>query len=304
MRIAIIGAGMCGVTAARVLADAGHAPVILDKGRGVGGRMATRRVGDGLQFDHGAQYLSAKKAGFAALLDRAREMGAAHRWTPQGTSERTVGSPGISAIPKCLSNGLDLRLGTDVESIDQVDGGWSVAGLTFDRVICTTPSPQTARLLGRHSLTQALEPVVFAPNLTLMLALPKAEQPPFTSRRAPDDNIAWIALDSAKTSRPGPDCWVAQASPEWSRAHLELDKDEIAAKMLPMVCAIIGADPTAALYVSGHRWRFALAETPLGQPFLTDGTGLFLGGDWALAGRVEAAWDSGQAMAQAVLATA
>lgn len=303
MRIAIIGAGMCGLTAARVLEDAGHAPVLFDKSRGVGGRMATRRVGDDLQFDHGAQYLSAKGDGFAAFLARAKAAGAAGNWTPEGASVRTVGIPGMNAIAKTQAGGLDLRLGTEIAHVQQADGAWQVADEGFDRVILTIPAPQAAQLLGANPLTQALEPVVMAPNLTLLLALPKSASPPFVSRRAPQDDISWIALDSAKTSRTGPDCWVAQASPEWSRAHLELEKDAIAAKMLPMVCNLIGADQSAALHVAGHRWRYALAQKPLGQPFLSDGAGLFIGGDWALAGRVEAAWDSGQAMAKAVLAS-
>jgi renalase len=67
--IVIIGAGMAGMACARRLADAGHAPVVLDKGRGIGGRMATRRIGD-LRIDHGAQYVNAHRAGFVAMLDR------------------------------------------------------------------------------------------------------------------------------------------------------------------------------------------------------------------------------------------
>ena len=67
MRVAIIGAGMSGLACARRLVDAGLSPVVFDKGQGIGGRMATRRV-DGLQFDHGAQYVTAQDSGFAAVL--------------------------------------------------------------------------------------------------------------------------------------------------------------------------------------------------------------------------------------------
>ena len=65
--VIIIGAGMAGLACARKLADAGITPVVLDKGRGIGGRVATRRVGD-LQFDHGAQFVNAHGAGFATVL--------------------------------------------------------------------------------------------------------------------------------------------------------------------------------------------------------------------------------------------
>jgi len=88
--IAIIGAGMAGLACARHLAQAGHAPIIFDKGRGIGGRLATRRA-EGLQFDHGAQYVNAHTPGFAALLAELAAAGAAAPW-PDGTGRsHTVG---------------------------------------------------------------------------------------------------------------------------------------------------------------------------------------------------------------------
>ena len=54
--VAIIGAGMSGLAAARVLSDAGYAVTIFEKSRGVGGRAATRRRA-GFIYDHGAQYI-------------------------------------------------------------------------------------------------------------------------------------------------------------------------------------------------------------------------------------------------------
>ncbi|MBD3256947.1 FAD-dependent oxidoreductase, partial [candidate division GN15 bacterium] len=37
----VVGAGAAGLTCARRIADAGMSVLVLDKGRGVGGRMAT-----------------------------------------------------------------------------------------------------------------------------------------------------------------------------------------------------------------------------------------------------------------------
>jgi predicted NAD/FAD-dependent oxidoreductase len=44
MRIGIVGAGMAGLSCAEGLANHGHDVVLLDKGRGPGGRMSTRRT--------------------------------------------------------------------------------------------------------------------------------------------------------------------------------------------------------------------------------------------------------------------
>ncbi|WP_296703062.1 NAD(P)-binding protein [Thiocapsa sp. UBA6158] len=87
-RIAVIGSGMAGLACARRLTEAGHAPVVFDKGRGIGGRLATRRTPEGWQFDHGAQYITTSSPGFQALLEQAERAGAAARWADAGRSAR------------------------------------------------------------------------------------------------------------------------------------------------------------------------------------------------------------------------
>jgi len=55
--IAVVGAGMAGITCARTLQQAGHQVTVFEKSRGLGGRMATRDSAFG-SFDHGAQYFT------------------------------------------------------------------------------------------------------------------------------------------------------------------------------------------------------------------------------------------------------
>ena len=308
--IAIIGAGMAGLSCARRLADAGHAPVVLDKGRGIGGRLATRRAEGGLQFDHGAQYLTARSAEFAALLAAAESAGAVARWDDGAGNPRYVGTPSMTALAKHLGRGLDIRQGTEVTSLRERDTGWSVltpAGeMLVDRVVVTAPAPQIGVLLGTaHPLAEALSDVQFDPCLTLMAAVAADAPRPFVSRLDPDDPIAWIAQDSSKPGRAAAASWVAQASPAWSKQHLELDRDEIAERMLPMVCDRLGFDRGSVLHAVAHRWRYARVSRPLGRPFLQNASGKFhAGGDWCLDARVEAAWQSGDAIARSILETA
>jgi renalase len=308
-RIVIIGAGIAGLACAHRLGEAGLKPVLFDKGRGPGGRLATRRATDSLQFDHGAQYVTAKGGGFAALLAAAEAAGALARWRAESDKPRHVGTPGMNALAKHLARGLDVRCGAPVSGIHRDGDEWVVlvdgAAQRCDRVVITVPAPQIAGLLGAtHPLLDELAGVRMDPCLTLMAAFTTDAPRPFISRADDADALAWIALDASKPGRPAGATWVAQASPAWSATHLELAPDAIAALMLPMLCARLGAPQSCVTLAAAHRWRHARVATPLGRPFLRDATRtLHAGGDWCLDARVEAAWTSGDAIARDILAS-
>ncbi|WP_245969650.1 NAD(P)/FAD-dependent oxidoreductase [Thiocapsa rosea] len=308
-RIAIVGAGMAGLACARHLADAGYAPVVFDKGRGIGGRLATRRTPDGLQFDHGAQYVTARSTGFDALLKQAQTAGAAALWPDGSDQPHVVGTPGMTGLAKHLGQGLDIRQGTAVTGLHKADRGWTVtlAGETevFDRVVVTVPAPQVADLLGpEHPFSREVAGVRLDPCLTLMAAFTSDTPQPFIARADADDPLAWIAQDSSKPGRSAAVCWVAQASTDWSTAHLDFAPDNLVSLMLPMLCDRLGADPSTVRYAAAHRWRYARVLVPLGRPFARDDSGtLYAGGDWCLGPRVEAAWTSGDAIARDILSS-
>lgn len=320
--VIVVGAGLAGLACARALSDAGQSVQVLDKGRGIGGRMATRRVvldGATLRFDHGAQYVTAYDPGFAALLEGAAEAGAAAIWDDTGARLRHTGVPGMSALARHLGAGLAVTQGATVTALRPGPEGWELqtrsgdavgATLRARRVVLAIPAPQAGALLGAdHPLAGPLAGVAMEPCLTLMAAFPAADTPdtPAPQRFAADaaHPLAWIARDSSKPGRAvaGLTGWVAQASPEWSAQHLEDSFEQIAARMLPLLAERLGLDPARARHVSAHRWRYARVAQPLGTPFLADAqAGLWLGGDWCLAPRAEAAWQSGRAMATDILA--
>jgi predicted NAD/FAD-dependent oxidoreductase len=309
-RIAVIGAGMAGLSCARRLADAGYAPVVFDKGRGIGGRLATRRTPGGLQFDHGTQYVTARSAVFDAVLKEARTAGAAALWTDgaEGTDRpHIVGTPGMNALAKHLARGIAIRQGNQVTGLREAGRGWTLTlpgeAQVFDRVVVTVPAPQLSELLGtEHPMSREVASVRLDPCVTLMASFDPNAPQPFITRADPDDPLAWIAQDSSKPGRSASVCWVAQASTAWSTAHLELAPDALVARMLPMLCDRLGTDATAVRYAAAHRWRYARVCVPFGRPFARDASGtLYAGGDWCLGPRVEAAWSSGEAIAQDIL---
>jgi predicted NAD/FAD-dependent oxidoreductase len=303
-RIAIIGAGLAGLAAARRLTEAGLGVRLFDKGRGPGGRLATRRIGhDGAEhrFDHGAQYLRAEGAGFAAMLDEAGAL-------PWPDPARRVAVPGMSALGRHLARGLDLAAGRQVVGLDAADGGWTVrhrdaarAGdavtteAGFEAVLVTVPAEQAIPLLP--SFAARLVAIRYAPCWTVMAAFAARLDRPDVLRSGDGCAIGWAARDSAKPGRKaGQENWVMQAGPDWSRAHLgdSAPADALLREFAP------GAP---ALFAVAHRWRFALLEAPLGESCLWAG-GLGYASDGCLGGRGEAAWDSGMALAARVLGDA
>jgi len=310
--IAVIGAGIAGLACARRLADAGLAVAVFDKGRGIGGRMATRRMGAGI--DHGAQYFTARSAEFRAQVADWLAAGAVAAWDAPVALGRSgpayVGAPRMTAPAQALARGLAVTTSVTVTGIVRRDGGWSLATADrpdggeqrFDAVVLAVPWPQVGALVAGSGVAWPAVAPVYAPCWALLLAggdglanLPDA--------MAPDDPvIAWVARGSAKPGRGvGPETAIVHATPDWSRTHLEEPADAVIAAMLDRLRQLAG--PVAADETAAHRWRYALVEQAAGLPCLWDEAAL-LGacGDWCLGGRVEAAFESGRALAARILA--
>ncbi len=305
-RIAIIGAGVAGLTAARTLRAAGRSPRVLDKGRSIGGRLASRQTREGPAFDHGAQYVTARLDGFAQELSLAAATGTAAVWETAKGRARYVGMPAMNSLAGHFAGDAEVELGVEVTSLRAGPDGWTVATTegeeAFETVLLAVPAPQAVRLLGDHPLVERLRQVEMAPCLTLMAAFEPGPPAPFTSREDRTADLAWVAHDGGKPGREAAATFVAHAGEDWSRAHLEADKDEIARLMLPLLCDAIGRPDEEARLLRGHRWRYARVTAPLGAPCIADHSGtLLLGGDWCLGARVEAAWQSGIALAERVL---
>lgn len=313
MRVAIVGAGITGLACARDLVAAGLEVVVFDKGRGVGGRLATRRAEGGFQFDHGASQVSATGAPFAALLKEAEAAGALACWEPgAGTSDASpsfVGLPGMSGFARYLAQGIDVRVGSTVGTVDRVDVGWRVTvgdhSETFDRVVLTLPAPQIIRLLGTtHPLSKEVSGVQMSPCLTLMAAFAGQGHVQDQKFAQPPGDLDIITLENSKPGRQGDlQLWVAHANADFSNRHLDQELPDIAQMMLPLLCDHLGRKPAEALHAVAHRWRYARASRPLGLPFLSDRSGqMYLGGDWCLGNTAEAGWTSGRAVAADLLA--
>ena len=304
----MVGAGLAGLSCAQRLKQAGCEVRLFDKGRAAGGRMSVRRIataeGDAT-FDHGAQYMTAHDPAFQREVQAWRDEGLAASW-PAAGPEAWVGTPGMNAPVKRMAAGLDVAWRATVSALAREGGHWRLRGedvdeAAYDAVLLAIPAEQAGPLLrpwdAGMAACAAATPA--QPCWTVMAAF--AERVPVTAdvlrKQGP---IGWAARNSAKPGRSGPETWVIQAGPSWSAEHLEDAADAVTAALLAAFADRAGGALPQTLAVAAHRWRYARSGQA-GRSMMWNGA-LHLGmcGDWLLGPRVECAWLSGAALAQAV----
>ncbi|MDP4539786.1 NAD(P)-binding protein [Qipengyuania sp. DY56-A-20] len=217
MTVAIIGAGMAGLSCARPLVQAGLTVEIYDKGRGPGGRMSTRRVtveGRGLRFDHGAQYFTARDERFRAEVAAWQQAGRVAPW-PAAGDEALVGVPGMNEPVRAMAEGLDVGWGARIDRLDRVAGEWMLHGdgllESHSTVVVAVPAEQAGPLVAGFSpqFGDRAERTVSEPCWTVMACF--AQPLPLPDTLATGDSVAWAARDGAKPGRSGSESWVLQA---------------------------------------------------------------------------------------------
>ncbi|MFM1960762.1 MAG: hypothetical protein RL588_2279 [Pseudomonadota bacterium] len=310
-RIAIVGAGLSGLACATRLKGAGFGVRLFDKARGPGGRMSTRRVETPLgtvAFDHGAQYFTARGDSFRARVEAWVHAGVTAPW-PAAGPEAWVGVPGMNAPVKVLAENQSVAWSTLVEALVPEAGAWrlrTAEGLSdlFDSIVLALPAEQAAALLAPHEAAMAARAAASrtSPCWTVMAA--------FERRLDLDDIIreegllGWAARNASKPGRQGPEAWVLQATPEWSREHLEAQAETVIETLLGALARHQGAPLPDPVSVQAHRWRYARSSVGEDLAIWSGGRGLGCCGDWLSGPRVECAWDSGEALAASMIRSA
>ncbi len=282
--------------------------------------MSTRR-GEDWQCDTGAQYFTARDPDFRAEVDRWTDAGVAQQWTPRiraldglstrnsrSTEERFVGFPRMTAPANFLALALPIEAKTTVTQLQRAPVGWrlhsteqGLCDARFDAVLIAIPAPQAVPLLQGWApeLVAIASSAVMRGCWALMLRFDAPVSLPFDAAFINAGPLRWMARDSNKPGRGGPETWLLHANAEWSERHLDAPVESVAKIMLEAFHTFGGPSPTQW---SAHRWRYADTEPVLNQVFAWDAkAGLGMCGDWLNGGKVEGAWISGSALARNVL---
>ena len=268
--------------------------------------MSTRRVETPLgtvSVDHGAQYFTARGDGFRAEVARWAAEGLAAPW-PAAGPEAWVGIPSMNTPVKALAEGRSIAWSTVVEALCRDGDAWRLKtpeGLSgpFDTVALALPAEQAAALLAGWDSDLAARAAASqtAPCWTVMAAF--AERLPIAADTLGEDGVlGWAARNSAKPGRGGPEAWVLQASPDWSRHHLEDPAEAVGQALLAAFAERIGAPLPEPMVLQVHRWRYARSSAGSDLALWSGAAQLGCCGDWLAGPRIECAWDSGQALAR------
>lgn len=337
MDVAIVGAGMAGLAAARRLAETcpDLTVAIFDKVSPVGGRAMSRTVHNAV-VDHGAQYLKTpttelhryitETLSHAKPLDIGQDV-----WIFDATGTIAPGDPeqnagakwtfegGLQRLPEAMAEGLDVRCDTLIEHINAIpdDGFQLTAGtevVAHSRaVLLTPPAPLTLPLIAsstlptvqRHAIMQELGKVVYRPCISVALGYRKPLQPqPFyalvnTDREHP---ISWLAYEHTKPGRSmgGQSVLLVQMAAEWSATHHSIPHKLIGDDVANLAAGLLGKEVLKPDWCDCHCWRYALPKSGC-DPSALEGDGLFFAGDSIVGqGRLHLAIESGWAAANRI----
>jgi renalase len=311
--VVVIGAGIAGLNIARQLEGK---VIVLDKSRGVGGRMATRRA-DAFQFDHGCQFFSAKHPDFCDFLAPYIEQGVIADWqanfvefhgdvinTQRQWSDEFphyIAQPGMTSLCKALAETLDVRCNQHVSACRQITNGWEITTHCDQKyhanwLVFAMPAAQIVELLPQNiSFRTTLNDIAMLPCYALMLGLSTQPDVAWQAACVKQADLSWISLVHSKPGRPKASSIVALASNAWAAAHLETDNNVVQSHLQRCLVNYLGASVLDPEHIALHRWRYANIGKQTGPHAYADPQAQVVAcGDWCIQGRVEAAYLSSQ----------
>ena len=306
--VLVVGGGISGIAAAREVQRAGLPVLVYDRGRRLGGRMASRTT-DGRPVDIGASYFTVSDPAFAAVATGWQGRGLAREWTdtfavygdPEKSSTegpmRWAAPRGLRSLVEDLADGLDIRSSV---TVGRIEPGLTVAGRAYAAVVLAMPDPQARRLLGPgYAAALAALDDPYEPVLALTAGWAERAWADLDGAFVNGDPVvAWVADDGRRRGDDAP-VLVAHSTTDFAAGHLE-DPGAAEAPMVDALRERLGI-PAAPAYAKVHRWSFARPTRQRDDPYFLGDGGLGVCGDgWHGKSRVEAAYLSGRALGRAI----
>ncbi|MCC5907758.1 MAG: FAD-dependent oxidoreductase [Balneolaceae bacterium] len=338
MVIGIIGAGISGLTAGRLLAKAGHEVTIFEKSRGYGGRMATRYAGKDLneKLDHGLPYFKAESAEFKEFAAELLEKNLIRVWGKnfsgfdgenllnrnpnESNSTLFTSVNGMNAIGKYLGRWVDVRTNTRVGGLTYFGTNrtrkrsWMInltssEAVGVDAVIIAMPAPQAYGILNSTidevntlKIVRKIDEVQYRPAFSLMAGYGDAPSPEWEGIVCVNSILDFISNERSKRDDAGETSFVIQANESFTRKHQKSDRETVIREMLGEFTKITGGFVSDAEWQQLHFWRYSRAKKVIGDHFYfeleDEDAPLALIGDYYKGNTIDNAYLSGYRLAK------
>jgi renalase len=313
MLIGIIGAGLSGLTAGKLLAQAGHEVVVFEKSKGFGGRLATRYAGDNasLKFDHGCSHLSATDSRYQQFIDELEDKNIVQKWAdgfhywngetlyrdhPQRLKQQYYFAPnGMNSIGKYMSRWVDVRNNTKVIGMTYLGDKkgkkkpWMLNLENFDvfgvdAVVVATPAVQAYGLIENsqdetvfRNVIREIDEIFYEPKHALMLSYENVEIPDWKGITCNDQVLGWISNENSKRDDNGKLALVCHSNGEFTKKHLVADSsiEKIQTEMIFALRNILGDWAGKYADASLHLWRYSQPRTFFDKDFVEIGDGSY-----------------------------
>ena len=330
MKIAVIGAGISGLTAGRVLANAGHEVVVYEKSGGYGGRLATRYAGKNNEqkLDHGVSFFTAEAPEFKKIISELASKDIVTAWDGKYATRNSDGKitfrehelpyyyapKGMNTIGKYLGRNLDIRLNEKVGGLTHIGENrrkkksWMLnfpTALTesADAVIISAPARQAYALLNTTideietlKLVREIDEVEYESQFALMAGFKDADTPEWNALECDDDIIEFISNETTKRGDGETTTFVVHTTSSFAKKHMNEDREVVEELITDRLTQILGGWVALADWKQLHFWRYSRAINPLPHDYMEikgNDTPLALVGAYMNGNTVESAYLSG-----------
>jgi len=321
-RVAIIGAGLAGLTCATALK--GFAEVqVFEKSVFVGGRISRFQFGE-YRFNHGEQYFTVSNPLFLNIVEAWQSSGIVRPWDGwiveldkghvtnlDDNTQRYTGYPHMQAITDNLAHNTEVRLSACISEIEKQDNGqWrlfddrgSYLGL-FDVVIIATAAHQVSALAKQvRSIGNLAEQIDMTVSWSGMFAFDQPLGLPFDAAFVLNSDLSWISrFQGVEQDQQNQECWVIHSSPEWSLQYAASFRGRVMHALLDAFFEACDLEPVKPVSSAVHCWKHASPINTLDQDCLFDeSVAMGACGDWCTSPRIEGAVLSGFSMADRIM---
>ena len=318
----MVGAGVAGLTCAKVLASQGVEAVVFESSDRIGGRIYTVNL-DGFVFDAGASSIAPVNGPLLEMFEGSEPPNGLVRIIKplfehdgkrvfegkfsKNNLRRFTFEKGNCSLAKHLADGLSIELNSQIDDIQLKDNSYRICDQEFDALVLAIPATESARLLEALGEKRPLENVRYRPCLVALLGFEGSLDLPYHALLSSDSGhpMNWVSFESLKCKHRAPaghTAVIVQLGMRYSKWRFDSTDETIINDTLVDLRRIVRHEFSTPVVQSVVRWPQSQPETNAKfERVNTPGTSLVIAGDGVMGSRVEHAYESGLKAAHLLL---